>query len=289
MSNRIILPLVLAATVLVRPAIPAAAPPDQVAVAVDQTYLYRKPTKPVFHVLDGFELPVLEFVEDMLLAAGIEPLDVPAAGGWALWVSVEGQALGRLYIEFDRSYLYSGAALSGAVVIEGPAGQGGAREFRSTIERPFEILINHGYEAPQNAPFLETLERPGGFIEMLCHAMIDAWGVESVLPSLREPSASVRASVASALGHVGDSAAVPALVDVLLDEHERVRWEAAWSLGRIGDGRAVPDLIAALKDTSQDVRWFASWSLRAITGEDIGPDFDTWSAWWESQGGDVRS
>ena len=57
--------------------------------------------------------------------------------------------------------------------------------------------------------------------------------------------------------------------------------------GRIGDGAAVPHLIEALQDPSQDVRWFSSWSLRTITGADIGPDYDRWTAWWSSHGGDA--
>ena len=61
------------------------------------------------------------------------------------------------------------------------------------------------------------------------------------------------------------------------------RWEAAWSLGRIGDEQAIPALIEALNDTSEDVRWFSSWSLRTLTGEEFGPDYDTWSDWWAEQ------
>ncbi len=284
--------LVFAACVMFRAERPDAstAPlPESVLITIDQTYEYRKPTLPAAQVLEGFELPLLDYIEDMLFAAGIEPLDDATSGAtWELRVSLRGRALGRLYFEFNKTYLYSGADLAGEIVVAGPGDEAGAREFSSIIERPFEVQINRGYEHPENAPFLGALVRPDGFIEALGNAMIDAWGVASVLPSLEEPSAAIRYSIAAALGTVGDPAAVPALVEVLEDEHDRVRWEAAWSLGLIGDRRAVPDLIEALKDPSQDVRWFASWSLRAITGEDIGPDYDLWSAWWSRHGEDAQ-
>ena len=272
-----------------RPDASTALLPESVLITINQTYEYRKPTLPTSQALEGFELPLLDYIEDMLFAAGIEPLDAANSGAaWDIRVSLRGRALGRLYYEFNKTYLYSGADLAGDVVVVGPGDAAGAWEFSSIIERPFEVEINRGYEHPGNAPFLEALVRPDGFLEALCHAMIDAWGVASVLPSLEEPSAPIRYSIVAALGTVGDPFAVPAVVEALEDEHDRVRWEAAWSLGLIGDRRAVPDLIEALKDPSQDVRWFASWSLRTITGGDIGPDYDLWSDWWSRHGEDAQ-
>ena len=260
--------------------------PKAVAISIEQVFEYRKPSLSEPHVLEGYELPLLDYVEDMLLATDIEPLDSEEDGeGWSIRVQMTGRALGRLYIDRTRVYLYTGADLSGEVAITGPGGAGSTRAFTSAIERPFEVLINHGYEQPENAPFLETLVKPDGFLEALSNVMIDVWGVESVLPALDEPGHEVRFSVASALGSTADPTAVPALVEALADEHDRVRWEAAWSLGRIGDSAAVPHLIEALQDSSQDVRWFSSWSLRTITGADIGPDYDRWTAWWSSNGG----
>ncbi len=292
MSKRTLLLLVFAASVMFRAERPDAstAPlPESVLILIDQTYEYRKPTLPTGQDLEGFELPLLDYVEDMLFAADIEPLDdATSAATWEIRISLRGRALGRLYFEFNKTYLYSGADLAGEIVVVGPGDAADAREFSSIVERPFEVQINRGYEHPENAPFLEALVRPDGFLEALCHAMIDAWGVASVLPSLEEPSAAIRYSIAAALGTVGDPVAVSALVEALEDEHDRVRWEAAWSLGLIGERRAVPDLIDALKDPSQDVRWFASWSLRTITGKDIGPDYDLWSDWWSRHGEDAQ-
>ncbi len=291
MSGRVFIILVAVAGLALTPSGSDASPgslPDAVAISIEQEFEYRKASLPEYHLLEDFELPLLDYAEDLLLAAEIEPLEGDMGSeGWELRVSLTGRALGRLYIDRSRTYLYTGADLSGEVAVTGPGANESMRPFSSTIERPFDVLIDHGYENPENAPFLETLVKPDGFLEALVNVMIDVWGVASVLPALDEPGHEVRFSVVSALGSTGEPSVVTALIEALEDEHERVRWEAAWSLGRIGDATAVPHLIEALQDTSQDVRWFSSWSLRTITGADIGPDYDQWTAWWSSHGGDA--
>ena len=291
MSGRVFIILVAVAGLALTPSGSDASPeslPDAVAISIEQEFEYRKASLPEYHLLEDFELPLLDYAEDLLLAAEIEPLEGDMGSeGWELRVSLTGRALGRLYIDRGRTYLYTGADLSGEVAVTGPGANESMRPFSSTIERPFDVLIDHGYENPENAPFLETLVKPDGFLEALVNVMIDVWGVASVLPALDEPGHEVRFSVVSALGSTGEPSVVTALIEALEDEHERVRWEAAWSLGRIGDATAVPHLIEALQDTSQDVRWFSSWSLRTITGADIGPDYDQWTAWWSSHGGDA--
>lgn len=291
MSGRVFIILIAVAGLALTPSGSDASPeslPDAVAISIEQEFEYRKASLPEYHLLEDFELPLLDYAEDLLLAADIEPLEGDMGSeGWELRVSLTGRALGRLYIDRGRTYLYTGADLSGEVAVTGPGANESMRPFSSTIERPFDVLIDHGYENPENAPFLETLVKPDGFLEALVNVMIDVWGVASVLPALDEPGHEVRFSVVSALGSTGEPSVVTALIEALEDEHERVRWEAAWSLGRIGDATAVPHLIEALQDTSQDVRWFSSWSLRTITGADIGPDYDQWTAWWSSHGGDA--
>ena len=58
----------------------------------------------------------------------------------------------------------------------------------------------------------------------------------------------VRQTAANRLGHLGDPAAVPALLEALGDEHSWVRGSAAYALGVLGDPRAVPALVRALRD-----------------------------------------
>ena len=287
MVGRALIILFVAAALALAPFRSEASPlplPDMVAITVDQVFEYRRESLPEPRILEGLELPLVDYVEDILLAADVEPVEGDAGGEtWELRVSLHGRALGRLYIDHQRSYLYTGADVAGVVEIGGPGATESMRPFSSAVERPFEIMINHGYERPENAPFLEALVKPDGFLDALVNVMIEVWGVASVLPALDEPGHEVRLSVVSALGDSDSASAVRALVEALEDEHERVRWEAAWSLGRIGDPVAVSALIEALQDSSQDVRWFSSWSLRTITGADIGPDHDLWTAWWSRQ------
>lgn len=281
------LALWLAATLVFWLAAPAPAQagalPASAAIDIRQTVEYRRPSAIAFLPLEGYELPVLDYVEDILLAAGIEPAPPGAAADATIAVTLTARASGGLYPDHGMSYLYSGAEIAGEIAIDGPGDAHSAGDFASVIQRPFRLTLNPGYERPANAPFLQAFEQPDGFIESLCLALAAAWGTDAVVPALDEARPAIRYAAAAALGDVGDAAAIPALARALADEHERVRWEAAWALGRIGDMAAVPDLIAALRDGSQDVRWFASWSLRAITGENIGPDYDMWSAWWESR------
>jgi HEAT repeat protein len=56
----------------------------------------------------------------------------------------------------------------------------------------------------------------------------------------------IRRKAAFALGALGDSLAVPALVTALDDPADWVRWSAAYALARMGDRRCVPTLITAL-------------------------------------------
>lgn len=77
--------------------------------------------------------------------------------------------------------------------------------------------------------------------------------------ALKDPEPTVRAAVAEALGRIGDDAkgAVPALKPLLKDADAGVRLSAAFALGRVGpDGAtAVPELSAALAgDTETAVR-----------------------------------
>ncbi len=60
----------------------------------------------------------------------------------------------------------------------------------------------------------------------------------------------VRAKAASALGAMGDEAAVPVLIDALEDENY-LCVSAALALAKIGDPRAVAPLVAVLSDSNK--------------------------------------
>jgi HEAT repeat protein len=53
-----------------------------------------------------------------------------------------------------------------------------------------------------------------------------------------------------ALAHIGDSAAVPALMEALQHSNAMVRHDAAFALGEIGDEQAIPALQSILSDST---------------------------------------
>lgn len=270
---------------------PAGARANDVLLVINQSFDYRIPPDQRFLRLENFELPVLETAEDMVLEAGFDLAD-PDAGDEAAYtieVWLEGRALGRTYFEVDGSYLYTGAAINGAVLLKESGGRSYYQEFQNVTPMPFALAtVNLGYDKPQNAPFNDAFDRPNGFARALAEVMVSAWGVESVIPSVHVAEVPVRADIAGLLGDLGDTAVVPDLIDVLaLDDSEAVRREAAWSLGRLGDRNAIDALIDGLQDPSDDVRWFSAWSLREITGQTFGKDHDAWSDWWAAEGDQI--
>jgi HEAT repeat protein len=69
---------------------------------------------------------------------------------------------------------------------------------------------------------------------------------------------------AEALGEIGDSRAVPVLIDALKDENSGVQNSAAGALGKIGDVSAVPALIDALNNKNWRMQYRAAWALGNI-------------------------
>lgn len=291
--DRMRAPLALALAALMAAALPAVAQtaPAVVRIQVVQEYEYRLPSAIPYLPIEGFDLPVADLVEDMLFAAGIDTLleDEPGSPDALLRVFLHGRAIGGGYHEPVKAYLYTGASIAGEIVIEQPGRPAVTADFRSERQRPFRIAFNPGYEDPANAPFESTLLDAGGFLRELADALVRAWGVAVVTPSLFESEPALRYNVAGLLGDTGDTSIVPDLVAALDDEHARVRWEAAWSLGRLGDADAIPDLVASLGDPDDDVRWFASWSLRNLTGQEFGTDALVWQAWLDAQPRDTGS
>jgi hypothetical protein len=84
----------------------------------------------------------------------------------------------------------------------------------------------------------------------------------ALMDALKDTSNLVRGSAARTLGMIGDSAAVPRLIEVLVDDIDgEVRWDAAYALGEIGDNSAVPRLIEAL---GHDDKWTRKGAAKAL-------------------------
>ena len=86
-------------------------------------------------------------------------------------------------------------------------------------------------------------------------ALGDSRAVPLLIQGLGDHNPYVRVSAAGALGQMHVRAAVPPLIHTLQqDKRVLVRWTAAQALGNLRDGRALPALIKALKDKDEDVR-----------------------------------
>lgn len=89
----------------------------------------------------------------------------------------------------------------------------------------------------------------------------DTRAVPALIAALADERIAVRVSAAGALGMLGDERAVDPLIRTLRDERATVRGEAAAALGRLGDIRAIPSLIHLLRDEEADVLHRASGAL----------------------------
>lgn len=86
--------------------------------------------------------------------------------------------------------------------------------------------------------------------------------LDSLITILKTGKREDRKKAAKMLGRLGNSKAVPALVDALRgDKSEGVREEAAEALGAIGDRDAVEPLVRALNDRDGGVRRDAARAL----------------------------
>ena len=117
------------------------------------------------------------------------------------------------------------------------------------------------------APLIRALQDKAGAVRGSAASALGALGDPAAVPhliaALSDDEAYVRWSAASALGALGDPA-VPPLIAALSDEEGNVRWSAASALGALGDPAAVPPLIAALSDEAENVRWSAADALGAL-------------------------
>ncbi len=81
---------------------------------------------------------------------------------------------------------------------------------------------------------------------------------------LRDGDKGVRRRAALAAGRIGDSSAVPALVDLMNDSEAAIRQMSAFALGLVGDKLAVDRLLASLQDGDATVRARAAEALGRI-------------------------
>lgn len=100
-----------------------------------------------------------------------------------------------------------------------------------------------------------AFEREGG---------ADWVAVDEVAAVLDSPDSEMRMAAASALGHLGEPRAVPALITALSDPDPRVRARVARACGTLGHVRAIAPLETRLDDGAAAVRREAAGALGRI-------------------------
>lgn len=91
-----------------------------------------------------------------------------------------------------------------------------------------------------------------------------AWQLSQYIDLLRSRYLVYRVKSAEALGELGDTGAVPALIEALHDPFVDVQWLAAQSLGKLKDPRAVDPLILLLSAEDKWARLGAVIGLEGI-------------------------
>ncbi|MFB0566676.1 MAG: HEAT repeat domain-containing protein [Candidatus Aminicenantaceae bacterium] len=150
-------------------------------------------------------------------------------------------------------YRYTGASLSGTVILEVPGLHTFKKTFKGEIKPSQEISIRSSraliLDSPSSAPF-DLAYSKAGVSSKLLEMMGTAYGYTFLLSALK-------------------------------DGNWEVSYYATKALGELGDPRAVEPLITALKDEESSIRRDAADSLKNITGEDFGEDQEKWQKWWK--------
>lgn len=109
---------------------------------------------------------------------------------------------------------------------------------------------------------LEFAEKSGPTYGMLWDVMIKLGdiAVPHLIEALKVEDGETRIFVARALGSIGNTAAIPALISMLEDSDFEVRFDAVGALRQLGDP-AVPGLIEALRNENKNVRIAAAEAL----------------------------
>ena len=90
----------------------------------------------------------------------------------------------------------------------------------------------------------------------------DSRSIRSLIDILASEDGANRQSARNSLVAMGKPAVLFLTRALQNSESDQVRWEAAKALRAIGDTRAIPRLVNALKDSNPDVAWLAAEALR---------------------------
>jgi hypothetical protein len=132
--------------------------------------------------LPYISLPYADLAARLLRLAEVAILSAPAHD-MAITVVATGQTEAVLYDssvngQRIRDTTYRSAMLSGTILIETEAGSI-ERTFAGSIPAPFNFMVTFGYDPyrdPNNAPFREAFEAPGGYADVLARLLGEIYG-----------------------------------------------------------------------------------------------------------------
>lgn len=129
------------------------------------------------------------------------------------------------------------------------------------VVRPLLLLTLPVLVAAAPAPAVSTIAKMTRILAIEDRRSTGSGDLERYI---RDPDRRVRRRAALAAGRIGDTALLPALVDLMNDGEAEVRQMSAFALGLLGDGRAIERLTASLKDSDSVVRGRAAEALGRI-------------------------
>ena len=250
---------------------------------------------------DAISLPFEELAQRLSKYAGLKVIGADENNFDAiLKINVKGKILGATYLDdYARyHYRYTGASLSGSILLEVSGITYCKRTFKSHISPPEKIS---DYPTKSSAP-LHKAFRESSFKQYMLEIFGKYYGYHCIVhATLRDKDPEIRKISRNLLGKINIAVLNGRFKNIYKFKHyypyinenypyldkkklkrealAELRYAAAKLLGEIEEPTAIEPLISALKDEYPPVRRAAAKSLTKITEEDFGINHDRWQNW----------
>jgi len=219
---------------------------------VEEAKTYRIEVEQVYGTAGEKELPFAELTAKLLVCGGLLEAAEGKAADLTVRIHAEGTPLSRKYNDLQKGDLvehYSGAKLEGWIELAGHSGPPVRVAFAGLREPPFEI--HEAYAEPEEAPFNAVL---GGFVEQMTALAAHGRGPGVAEQMLALPDSGdlyygapqIYVSAATVLGEMKPPGALEKLLLALADTSSQRQAAAARGLRVLGDSAAIPGLIERL-------------------------------------------
>ncbi len=150
--------------------------------------------------------PYADLAQRLFELAGVTA-SAGAVDAMTLWIEVHGTAEATLYDSSIngariRETNFRAARITGTIRLETAAGAI-ERDFDGTIPAPYKFMVTFGYDLyrdPNNAPFRDAFEAPGGYAAALAAMIRDIYGETVLQTGLTDRDPLVRRAAELGLG-----------------------------------------------------------------------------------------